>query len=135
MKKQKKQKHNMKNVFLIILFSISVKAFTEEAAPVVVPVAASNEEVIETRKSNYQITNRYKGGAYLIYDCVGEFYACVDQDSSEKCREKRDVSISKKETRLPCAPLKQFNDKKSCLQKNYEVLESLAVKRFCYPKN
>ena len=140
MKKLRKLKHNMKNVFLIILFSISVKLFAEEAAPVAVPVAASNEEVkevkevIETRKPDYQITNRYKGGPYLIYDCVGEFYACVDQDSSEKCREKRDVSISKKETRLPCAPLKQFNDKKSCLQKNYEVLESVAVKRFCFPK-
>jgi len=134
MKKQRKRKHNMKNVFLIILFSISVKAFTEEAAPVIVPVAPSNDVVIETKKSNYQITNRYKAGPYLIYDCTGEFYACVDQDGSENCRQKRDVSITKKEPRLPCAPLKSFADKKSCLQKNYEVLESAAVKRFCFPK-
>jgi hypothetical protein len=124
----------MKNVFTFILLSISVKAFTEEAAPVVIPAAKSNEELIETKKSNYQINGRYKGGAYLIYDCENEFYACVDQDGSEKCREKRNTSITKKETRLPCAPLKQFEDKKTCLKKNYEVLESVAVKRFCFPK-
>lgn len=125
----------MKSVLTIILLSISVRAFSEEAAPVVIPPAAkSNEEVFETRKSNYQLTNRYKGGPYLVYDCVGEFYACVDVDGSEKCREKRDESINKKETRLPCAPLKKFEDKKTCLQKNYEVLEALAVKRFCFPK-
>lgn len=125
----------MKNVLLFILLSISVKAFSEEAAPVVVPVKApSDDELIETKKSNYQITNRYKGGAYLIYDCDGEYYACVDEDSSVKCRERRDKSISKKEARLPCAPLKKFDDKKTCLQKNYEVLESVAVKRFCFPR-
>jgi hypothetical protein len=124
----------MKNVFIIILLSISVKAFAEEAAQGVVPAAKPNEELVETRKSNYQLTNRYKGGPYLVYDCQGEFYACVDVDGSEKCREKRDESINKKETRLPCAPLKKFEDKKTCLQKNYEVLESIAVKRFCFPK-
>lgn len=124
----------MKSVFIFILLSISVKAFAEEAAPVVIPAAKTNEELIETKKSNYQINGRYKAGPYLIYDCESEFYACVDQDGSEKCREKRDVSITKKETRLPCAPLKQFLDKKTCLEKNYEVLESVAVKRFCFPK-
>lgn len=124
----------MKMIFTFILLSISVKAFTEEAAPVVVPAAKSNEELIEEKKSNYQITNRYKGGPYLVYDCEGEFYACVDVDGSEKCREKRDESINKKETRLPCAPLKKFEDKKTCLQKNYEVLEAVATKRFCFPK-
>lgn len=124
----------MKNVLLFILFSIASKAFSEEAAPVVIPAAKSDDELIETKKSNYQITNRYKGGPYLIYDCDGEYYACVDEDSSGKCRERREKSISKKETRLPCAPLKKFDDKKTCLEKNYEVLESLAVKRFCFPK-
>jgi hypothetical protein len=124
----------MKNVFLYILLSVSVKAFAEEAAPVVIPAAKSNEVLIETKKSNYQINARYKGGPYLVYDCEGEFYACVDQDGSEKCRERRDKSISRKETRLSCAPLKKFDDKKTCLGKNYEILESVAVKRFCFPK-
>lgn len=131
----------MKLLLLAILFFItSFELTAEEAAPVAVAASSdtnsnSVKEVdVGYKKTDYQINGRYKAGAFLIYDCEGEYYACVDQDGSDKCRTKREEGIVKKQTRLPCAPLKKFDDKKSCLEKNYEVLEALATKRFCYPK-
>lgn len=121
----------MKMILTFILIIMTVKVFAEEAAD----TAAKPVEVeLEVKKSNYRINGRYQAGEFLVYDCQGEYYACVDQDGSEKCREDRDVSIKRKEKRYPCAPLKKFENKKTCLQKNYEVIESLALKRFCFPK-
>lgn len=115
--------------FLLIITTVQIHA--EEAAVV---AAKPAEDLLEVRKSNYQMNARYKAGPFLIYDCQGEYYACVDKDGSEKCREDRDASINKKEKRYPCSPLKTFENKEACLVKNYEVIESLALKRFCYPK-
>lgn len=92
------------------------------------------EDLLESIKSNYQINRPYKAGMFLIYDCQGEFYACVDSDSNKKCREARDESMNKNEKRYPCSPLKKFENKKECLKKNYEVMQALGLKRFCYPK-
>ena len=86
-------------------------------------------------KSHFAISSRYKAGPFLIYDCRDQFYACVDSDGDDSCRDVRDESIKNKENRYPCAPLRKFQDKEACLVKNYEVIESVAFKRFCFPKN
>ncbi len=121
----------MKTIFCFLFMMAIIPIHAEEAASV---AAKPADDSLEFKKSNYQMNARYQAGAFLIYDCEGEYYACVDQDGSEKCRENRDASIKKKEKRYSCSPLKKFEDKKTCLQKNYEVIESLALKRFCYPK-
>ena len=122
----------MKMIFCFLLMIVTVQVYAEEAA--VVAAKPADDDSLEIKKSNYQMNARYKAGAFLIYDCQGEYYACVDQEGSDKCRENRDASISKKEKRYPCSPLKKFENKTACLDKNYEVIESLALKRFCYPK-
>lgn len=121
----------MKMILTFIFIIMTVKTYAEEAADV---AAKPVEAELEFKKINYRMNGRYTAGEFLIFDCQGEYYACVDQDGTEKCRENRDLSIKKKEKRYPCAPLKKFDDKKTCLEKNYEVMESLALKRFCYPK-
>lgn len=85
--------------------------------------------------ANYPMSARYRAGSNLIYDCRDKFYACVDSDGHLACREERDTSIKYKNNRYPCAPLKKFKDKDACLVKNYEVIESVAFKRFCFPKS
>lgn len=92
------------------------------------------DEALEEKKSNYRLNVRYKGGPYLIYDCVGSYYACVDADSNELCKADREKSKLGKEVRYPCAPLEKFPEKKKCLLMNYTVLEKTDHKRFCYPK-
>ncbi len=96
---------------------------------------AQDDEALSAKKANYQVNDNYKSGNFLIYNCESGYYSCVDQDGYTKCQEKRQLAMDKKKKTYPCAPLKKFQNKKLCGQKNYEVVESLAMKRFCYPKN
>lgn len=116
-------------LFLLVIISIELKAEVEKK-----PDATGTDNELLLKKMNYQINNKYKAGMFLIYDCKGEYYACVDGDGNENCRESRDASIAKKDGRYPCAPLKKYENVQECLVKNYEVIESLALKRFCFPK-
>lgn len=88
----------------------------------------------ETRKIDYQIDWKYKGGEYFIFDCERSHYACVNIDGFNNCKEERNFAIETKATGYPCAPLRKFKDKKSCVEKNYQVVDTKAIKRFCYPK-
>jgi hypothetical protein len=96
---------------------------------------AQDDEELSYKKSNYQINDDYKAGNHLIYNCLREYYTCVDEDGLNLCTEKRNKAMEKGEKFYPCAPLKKFSNKIKCGKKNYEVIESLAKKRFCYPKN
>lgn len=94
----------------------------------------SAEQSLETKKIDYQIDWKYKAGEYLVFDCERSHYACVTSEGYENCQEERSFSLAKKEGRLPCAPLKKFKNKKSCVEKNYELVDINALRRFCYPK-
>lgn len=127
----------MKILFSLMLLSIALHAFAEETIKPVAPVESApgaRDEAGEERRSNYMMNARYRGGPFLVYDCEGQYYACVDQDGTDSCAEKRTKSMEKKESKYPCAPLKKFPNKEACLQKNYDVMESMALKRFCFPK-
>jgi sorbitol-specific phosphotransferase system component IIBC len=95
---------------------------------------ALEDEALFVKNVNYQINSIYKSGSFLIYNCENEYYACVDEDSFKLCSDKRKDSIGKKEKFYPCAPIYKYPNKIKCAEKNYEVIESLAKKRFCYPK-
>jgi hypothetical protein len=95
-----------------------------------VSLACAEESI---KRAEYKISEKYKGGEYLIYDCEKDFYACVNMEGYELCSTKRQAAIALKEKSYPCAPLKKFEDKKSCLLKNYSAIESGKLKRFCYP--
>ncbi len=88
----------------------------------------------ETRKPDFQIDDRYKAGEHLIYDCQKKHFACVNLDGYTLCEVARTKSRELKQTELACAPLKSFQNKKSCLLTNYNVIERNAWKRFCFPK-
>ena len=104
----------MNELFLSLLFSFNLSA--------------------DEFKSEYQINAQYKAGAYLIYNCEGKYYACVDKDAFDKCSEKRKDSIDKKKESYSCAPLKQFENKTICSQQNYNVVGNVLRQRFCNPR-
>lgn len=85
-------------------------------------------------KIDYQIDWKYKAGEYLIFDCERSHFACVNSDGDDNCREERNFAMEKRASRYPCAPLKKFKDKKSCIEKSYQLVDLNALKRFCYPK-
>lgn len=112
----------MKLNFILLIF-LSFNCFSETV-----------EELIrESRKTDYQIDWKYKGGEYLIYDCERIHYACVNIDGFQNCKEERNYAVETKAPKYPCVPLKKYEDKKSCVKKNYEVVDRNVVKRFCYP--
>ena len=92
----------------------------------------------EFSRSHYQINKHYKAGAFLIYDCEGLYFSCVDADSNEACKSKREFAMANanntKDQSYPCAPLRKFSEQADCQRKNYAVVEANAKRRFCYPK-
>lgn len=87
----------------------------------------------EILKSDYQIDLKYNAGEYLIYDCLKKHYACVDKDSNKNCLDERQEALVLKGPLLPCSPLKKFDDKVACVKGHYKAVDSMALKRFCYP--
>ena len=112
----------MKFVFLFLI--ISMNSFAETEA----------EKYAQSRKTDYKIDWKYNAGEYFIYDCERKNYACVNLEGNTNCLEERNFAIEKKETSYPCAPLGKFNDKKSCVEKSYKIVDINALRRFCYPK-
>lgn len=113
----------LKSLFFILMVLSSFVAWSQD------------DEATTYKKIDYQITDKFKAGSNLIFNCQNSYYTCVDNDSYSLCQEMRAAAIEKKLAVYPCAPLKSFPTKTQCAQKNYEVVESLAKKRFCYPKN
>lgn len=87
----------------------------------------------DTKRSNYAIDWKYHAGQFLIYDCDRKHYACVDSDGFDKCTTARNKSKAEKAKKYSCAPISKYENKEACVLANYKVLESLALKRFCYP--
>ena len=96
--------------------------------------AETKGEFVESRRTDYRIDWKYFAGKYLIYDCERKHYACVNLEGNANCLQERKFAIEKKTNMYPCAPLASFADKKKCAEKNYDVVDINAPKRFCYPK-
>ena len=92
------------------------------------------DEALQEMRANFQINDYFKAGSYLIFDCWRGYYTCVDEDGYKLCGELRQQDMDKKKSEYSCAPLKNFPTKTACAKKNYEVVEAVAKKRFCYPK-
>lgn len=111
------------NLLFIGLCIISFSSFGQTVA-----------EAPPAPKIDYQIDWKYKAGEYLIFDCERSHFACVNIDGDDNCREERKFAMEKMASSYPCAPLKKFKDKKSCVEKSYQLVDLNALKRFCYPK-
>lgn len=92
----------------------------------------AQDSELEAKKSQYPINSRYKAGQYLIYDCFGRYYTCVEEDSYLACKTKREQNQTK--GAYLCAPLKKFKNKEECVAQNYQAIETNTLQRFCYPK-
>ncbi|PIP93627.1 MAG: hypothetical protein COW00_03720 [Bdellovibrio sp. CG12_big_fil_rev_8_21_14_0_65_39_13] len=103
-------------------------------APTPTPVEKEVEkEVEEFEKSMLEpiISADYKQGEFLIYDCSGHYFACVNDVSFENCRQSREKDIEDKRSVLSCAPLKKFKNQKECFKEQYEQIHQPKNKIFC----
>ena len=120
----------------IILFT--VLSTTAQSTKLSVPLQQSIEsfklENDDHRISDYKIDRKYFAGNYLIYDCEDHHFACVDAMGYSDCGDNRERALNKKSNPLPCAPLKIFLDKRSCIENSYKYVNSNALKSFCFLK-
>lgn len=84
---------------------------------------------------SFRMDSRYESGTILIYDCLGAYYTCVNDDGLSSCRERRSISQQNEKIPFHCAPLKVFKTRLECLKENYRVVELAGPKPFCYPKS
>jgi len=105
-----------------------------------VPKDGENKEEVIIKKKNTDmqedlnepwISQKYKRGEYLIYDCKSHYFACVNSISYEICEEKRDSEKSDGKRFLTCVPLKQFKTQKLCFTEQYKQIHRPKNKLFC----
>lgn len=79
----------------------------------------------------YLLTNQYVSGHYLIFDCSGDFFACVDGPSYSRCEQARNGAREFKKRHLKCAPLKRFAHEKECHATQYQLMHKKRSTIFC----
>lgn len=85
------------------------------------------------KQEEYVLDYRNRAGRNLIYDCQRDFYACVDDISSDNCLKQRALAKKAKNYDLSCAFFKRFETKKECLLQHYKMLDKKS-KPFCFRK-
>ena len=95
-----------------------------------IPALIGAEEAFKIDKAVY-ISEIYREGAFLIYDCQDRHFACVDQKGFGYCSDLRQSAMSLKKYDLPCAPLKEFSSMDECVQMQYRLIYSVVDKGFC----
>lgn len=85
------------------------------------------------KQEEYVLDFRNRAGRNLIYDCQRDFYACVDDISSDNCLKQRALAKKAKNYDLSCAFFKRFETKKECLLQHYKMLDKKS-KPFCFRK-
>ncbi len=91
----------------------------------------ANEEFFRKQAEEYRISEKYRAGNFLIYDCVDQHYVCVDEYSFLTCGEKREKDKSEKKSDFRCTPFKKFKTKEECLKKNDEMIVRKSSASFC----
>ncbi len=94
----------------------------------------ADEERVSVSGLGVPISDEYREGKYLIYDCEGGFFACVGIYSFDRCKEKRQKAFSEKAFKLPCAQLKKFNSFVRCNKMHYKWMTTIVDKSFCLRK-
>ncbi len=77
------------------------------------------------------ISEEYKEGPFLIYDCAGKFWACVDTEGFKSCQDKRKEASAKAKTNLACTPIQEFNTSSLCFLSQQKMVDFPRPVNFC----
>ena len=87
-------------------------------------------ELLDASK-HHAISKEYRQGEYLIYDCEGHYFTCVDIDSYRDCQNKRFMAWKTRQLHLSCAPLKGLPSIDLCIEQQYRLIFNGSDKTFC----
>jgi hypothetical protein len=119
----------------ILLQSSLAWTADEQIDPSKMGTTVMQDEVTEALdyEERAHISKDYQRGNNLIYDCSGQYWACVNEPSFDLCTEKRNsVEKSKSFTFLPCAPIKKFAKREECLKEQYKQQHHNKKLAFCW---
>lgn len=95
-------------------------------------LGAKDRELMQAKTHNTKyISDIYRSGNYLIFDCEGGHYACVNKDGFEYCRSLRSESLAEGNKVVSCAPLKKFSRYQFCVEKQKNLVDYPVDKLFC----
>jgi|GEM_PF-1570752 len=102
--------------FFFLNVAAGVEVIQKEKGSVVIK---SIKEKIEQGEN---LSDKYRAGPYLIYDCTAEHFVCADVENQVECDVSREKSFVKKSERLPCAVLKQYSSRDVCLEEQSKFM-------------
>ena len=119
-------------VFCVVILDWSKSSKKIDLKNVDIEKERELRQKFENEEFEVKISREYRRGPHLIYDCEDKHFACVSPASRERCLEKRQDDLEKKEVRLSCAPLKEFDSKADCERTQQNVMHRLIKKEFCW---
>ena len=76
------------------------------------------------------ISSEYVRGSHLIFDCEGQFFACVDSAGWAQCQVER--GRGEQHFLFTCAPLKIFALERDCFRAQLKLIHRGMEKSFCF---
>ena len=122
--------------FLIYLFFLTLSSFALNEGNITsksngLMSESSTIKPEEIKRKEVWISTEYREGSFLIYDCKGRHFTCVNQEGYSKCINLRKYSYDKRNLNLGCAPLKEYKKAKLCYNALYGMIHSIKSKKFC----
>lgn len=87
---------------------------------------------LQWERSHPAISPKYFRGNFLIYDCEGMHFACVEEKNFLACKDKRENLIIQGEEKLPCAPFREYPTYGQCIKMQYELMHKGKPQAFCF---
>ena len=122
----------MRNVVgFFILLSLSHSVFSQTAERAREMLNKAEKDATLRRRLEPRISDKYYLGRFLVYDCEGQHFACVNLPSFFNCEESRENEKKNKEVFFSCAPLKQYKTLKDCTDAYLGFVYRRTSKSFC----
>ena len=109
----------LSSLILLIIFTVQAKDFY------------SQNNLRKESLDEPAISRKYFQGEHLIYDCETANFACVSSEGFKLCEGKRKSDLYLKKLNLRCAPLKKFENQKSCFKAQLKYIHQGRRQLFC----
>jgi hypothetical protein len=116
----------LKQNFLFILMLLFSSNCLADAEKDIFDVAFYKKYVEEV-----YITNDFKRGPNLIYDCNIKHFACVNKQSFELCQNRENRAMKAKAENRDCRPIRKYEDQPTCFKFQYKVSQKTRMEKFC----
>jgi hypothetical protein len=120
----------MKWFIFFFLLNTQVRAESEKEA--IQDIYRGMSEKSRRLQREPMLSERYRQGAFFIYDCEDHHFACVNIDNFQECKNRRQQRLETRQVNLSCAPMKEFESFEDCRDYQISAVNRLLNKDFCF---